>query len=137
MTTDTQDNISVLRREALSARTRAHNPYSKYSVGAAVLTSDGRVFSGCNIENSSYGATLCAERVAIAKAVSEGAKTLKEILVVTENSPPSAPCGMCRQFMSEFAAKDLVIHLANPTGETTTHTFSELLPKAFTPEQLI
>ncbi len=133
----TEDNINVLRREALSARARAHNPYSKYSVGAAVLTSDGRVFSGCNIENSSYGATLCAERVAIAKAVSEGAKILKEVLVVTDNSPPSAPCGMCRQFMSEFAAPDLVVHLTNPLGETSTHSFTALLPRAFTPEQLV
>jgi cytidine deaminase len=107
-------------------------------VGAAVRTADGKTYSGCNVENSSYGGTVCAERTAIWKAVSEnGAATrIAEILVVTDATPAWPPCGMCLQVMSEFAGPDMPVQLANLKGETQTRKFREFLPQAFTPDHL-
>lgn len=118
--------------KARQAAENAYCPYSKYRVGAAVLTSDGRIFTGCNIENGSYSATVCAERTAIFKAVSEGAKHIAAVAVAAEEGePPAFPCGVCRQVMSEFCSPDT--HVLVYDGERSVYDFAlnELLPFAF------
>jgi cytidine deaminase len=119
---------------AIAARQRAYAPYSNFQVGAAVLTSNGEIFAGCNIENASYGATVCAERVAIFKAVAAGHRDITELLVVGDTPQPLAPCGICRQVMREFNIA--TIHLANCAGQIETMTLEQLLPCSFGPEAL-
>jgi len=119
-----------LFKEAKKARQNAYAPYSTYKIGSAILTSDGRIFSGCNVENSSYGATLCAERVAILKAISEGATRISECLVLSDADPAWPPCGMCRQVLNEFASDKTLVHIANVAGTIDTLPFSDLLPRA-------
>jgi cytidine deaminase len=119
---------------ANTARQRAYAPYSHYPVGAALRTKTGRLFTGVNVENAAYPQTMCAERVAIFKAVSEGEKEFEVITVVTDNG--GSPCGGCRQVMAEFGL-DTIILLADGNGKLVKQTtVGELLPEAFTPEQL-
>jgi len=120
-----------LLRRAAEARENAYVPFSGFAVGAAVLTADGRVFSGCNVENRSYGLTICAERVAVATAVAAGAREIRAVAVVTESAPPAAPCGLCRETLAEFGSAELRIHLANPAGERRDVTLGELFPDPF------
>lgn len=120
---------------AAEARDQAYVPYSNFKVGAALLSEDGRVFSGANVENASYGLTICAERAAVFKAVSEGARRFKSLAVVTDLPDPASPCGACRQVLAEFAP-DLKVILANTKGKAVSTTVAELLPLAFTPEKL-
>lgn len=120
---------------AKKAREFAYAPYSKFKVGAAVLTEDGKIFGGCNVENASYGATNCAERTAIFKAVSEGYRKFKAIAIVLDENDFGAPCGICRQVIFEFG-KDIDVVMANLKGEYEVQKISELLPKAFGPENL-
>jgi cytidine deaminase len=117
-----------LVRAAREARERAYAPYSNYKVGAALLTEDGRIFAGCNVENAVYPATICAERVVITKAVSEGHRRFVAIAVATANG--GMPCGICRQVMSEFSP-DLTVILVDENGITAEMTLSALLPHAF------
>jgi purine-nucleoside phosphorylase len=119
-----------LIQAASEARLRAYAPYSNFSVGAAVLTSTGKVFSGCNIENSTYGATRCAEQVALCQAYAHGERDITAIAVVTDTSPPSPPCGICRQVICELAGKAEIV-LANLSGETKCFRIDDLLPEAF------
>lgn len=123
-----------LRDKAHDASTRSHSPYSKAKVGAALETADGKIYQGCNIENASFGGTVCAERVAIWKAVSEGHKKIKRIYVFTQDGWP--PCGMCLQVMTEFADENLEITIGDKNGKETTKRLNELLPCAFTPEHM-
>jgi cytidine deaminase len=123
-----------LREIAKESSDQSHSPYSKAKVGAAVLTEDGKVFGGCNIENSSFGGTVCAERVAIWKAVSEGHKKLKKIYVYTLDGWP--PCGMCLQVMTEFADLDLEVSFGDENGKEETKRLKDLLTHAFTPRHL-
>lgn len=116
---------------ALAARRHAHAPYSRFQVGAAVLA-DGRVFAGCNVENSSYGASLCAERNAIALAVASGARRIDAVAIVADTSIPVPPCGMCRQVMSEFGAASLPVRARTLKGRESRRTLGRLLPDAFT-----
>lgn len=116
---------------AATAREQAYVPYSHYPVGAALLTTGGRVYTGCNIENASYGATCCAERTAIFKAVSEGERQFKAIAVVTESLETGSPCGICRQVMVEFAP-EMPVFMAGPDGRHKMLLVRELLPEAFT-----
>jgi len=117
---------------ARAARRRAHAPYSRFAVGAAVRDERGRVHVGCNVENASYGLTICAERNAVAAAVAAGAKSLRAIAVVTrERHPPATPCGACRQVLAELGGDDLPILLAGPTGAPAKETLGALLPRAF------
>ncbi len=117
---------------AVQARTHAHVPYSGFRVGAAVCDENGTIYTGCNIENSSFGATLCAERVAAVKAVSEGAKRITAIAVCAGEEPVT-PCGICRQFLSEFAEPKTPVLCANHDGtQVREYTFDALLPHAFT-----
>ncbi len=121
---------------AKEARDMAHAPYSKFKVGAAVVTKSGKIFTGCNVENASYGLTVCAERVAIFKAVSEGEKDIDFVVVVTDTNPPSAPCGACRQVIREFG-KEIKVVMTNLNGDIIIKSLSELLPLSFGPEDLI
>jgi cytidine deaminase len=123
-----------LRALAIDASTRAHSPYSKANVGSAVETSDGKVYQGCNIENASFGGTVCAERVAIWKAVSDGHVKMKRIYVYTVDGWP--PCGMCLQVMTEFADGNLEVTFGNDKGKETTRKLKELLTHAFTPDHM-
>jgi cytidine deaminase len=129
--------MKELIEQSKVARENAYVPYSKFKVGAALLTEDGKVYQGCNIENSSYGLANCAERTAIFKAVSEGVKKFKAIAVVADTDGPCAPCGACRQVISEFCAPDMPVYLTNLNGDLQQTTVGELLPGAFTPGDLL
>lgn len=120
-----------LIERAKKARLTAHAPYSHFEVGAALLTTDGRVYTGCNIENSAYGLSMCAERVAIFKAVSEGAHEIAKVAVVTDHENLTPPCGCCRQMIWEFAADETDVIMANLDGDVRTFEIKELLPEAF------
>jgi len=120
---------------ANEARRRAYAPYSHYPVGAALRTKSGKVFTGVNVENAAFPVTMCAERTAIFKAVSEGEREFEVIAVATDNG--GSPCGSCRQVLAEFGLDTLVL-IANGDGELVQETtVKELLPGAFTPEQLV
>ncbi|KHD88208.1 MAG: cytidine deaminase [Bdellovibrio sp. ArHS] len=132
--TDTQKKLFDA---ACIAQKKAHAPYSNALIGAAVLMSDGSIHSGCNVENASYGGTVCAERVAIWKAISSGStKQIKEVLVVSDAEKPWPPCGFCRQVIAEFANEQTVIHTANLQGKMKSFSFPEIFPEAFTPKHL-
>jgi cytidine deaminase len=122
-----------LKSLAIGAMKKSYSPYSKKTVGASIRLSNGKVFTGCNIENSSFGGTVCAERVAIWKAVSEcgGKIQITDVYVATEASPPWSPCGICRQVINEFVAKSCEIVLVNRKGEEKHFTHQELLPESF------
>jgi cytidine deaminase len=117
---------------ARTARAHAHAPYSRFKVGAAVVDEQGRVHLGCNVENASYGLTVCAERNAIAAAIVAGAKRVLAVAVITDARPFGTPCGACRQVLAEVAADDIPVVLAGPTGSLVeATTLGELLPAAF------
>lgn len=122
-----------IAREALKY---SHSPYSKFRVGAAVLTANGKLYTGVNIENASYGATCCAERTAVFKAVSEGEKKIKAVAIASDSDELIYPCGICRQVISEFGGKDTKIICSKGNGDTKEYTLDELLPEAFTSESL-
>ncbi|HEU5170286.1 MAG TPA: cytidine deaminase [Gemmatimonadales bacterium] len=123
-----------LVRAAEAARRHAHAPYSNYRVGAAVEAEDGSIHAGCNVENASYGLTICAERAAVCAAVAAGARRLRRAVVVTDSDPPGAPCGACRQVLAEFGL-DMEVTAIGPQ-RTLRWTLRELLPDAFTREAL-
>lgn len=125
-----------LLEQAIAARDNAYVPYSKFPVGAALLTSDGKVYLGCNIENAGYSMTNCAERTAMFKAVSEGDRTFTALAVSADTEGPVSPCGACRQVLAEFCDPDMPVYLTNLKGDVQDTTISELLPGAFTPEDL-
>lgn len=126
-----EDIIQELIRQAVSAQEKAYAPYSNYRVGAAVLGESGKIYTGCNIENASFGATVCAERTAIFKAVSEGEKKLLALALVGGDESGISPCGICRQVMSEFSLS-MPVYMAKADGSYEVMTVTELLPKAFT-----
>lgn len=119
-----------LVKAATEVRERAYAPYSNFKVGAAVRTKDGKIYTGCNVESASYGLTVCAERVAIWKAVSEGEKEFEQVAVVADTEELTPPCGVCRQIIWEFGG-DIPITFANLKGRMETVKMSELLPRAF------
>jgi cytidine deaminase len=124
------DVTQTLLKAALRARKEAYAPYSNFAVGAAVMTDSGEIFTGCNIENASYGATVCAERVAAFKAISAGHKSIKAIAVVADHPQPVSPCGICRQVISEFGPEAAVL-MANTNGQTKMGNMKDLLPAPF------
>ena len=124
----------ALVRAAEAARRHAHAPYSRYHVGAAVETDDGAIYTGCNVENASYGLTICAERAAVCAAVAAGARKIRRAVVVTDSDPPGAPCGACRQVLAEFGL-DMEVTAVGRAGRLQ-WTLRELLPDAFTSEAL-
>ncbi len=120
---------------AKEAKKHAYVPYSHFQVGAALLTVSGKVYTGCNIENASYGATNCAERTAFFKAISEGERDFKAIAIVSSSEEETFPCGICRQVMMEFMPNGIVI-LETKNGQIKQYTVQELLPFAFTSKDL-
>ena len=116
---------------ARAVRLHAHVPYSQFAVGAALIADDGLVYTGCNVENASFGLTNCAERTAIFQMMASGAKRIKALVVVAEGARPVSPCGACRQVMAEFAESDTPVMMANLDGQTRLATIGELLPYAF------
>ncbi len=119
-----------LAAAALAAREHAYAPFSGFRVGAALEDSSGRVYTGCNIENATYGLTLCAERVAVFKAVSEGAREFRRIAIAADSETLTPPCGACRQILWEFCG-DIEVLLANPRGKRETLRLKDLFPRAF------
>lgn len=122
--------------EAKAARELAYVPYSRFQVGAALLTKDGKIYRGCNIENAAYSMCNCAERTALFKAYSEGDKDFSMLAVVADTKRPVPPCGACRQVISELCPKDMRVVLTNLNGDVQELTVAELLPGAFSPEDL-
>jgi cytidine deaminase len=121
---------------AKASRKKAHAPYSSFKVGAAVLGKSGQIFTGCNVENASYGGTVCAERVAILKAVSEGVKAFTDVVVVTDAEIPAVPCALCLQTMAEFCTPETMVWIANVKKILVGYHFGDLLPMPFGPQQL-
>ena len=122
--------LDRLVEAALSARERAYAPFSRFKVGAAIEDEDGRVFTGCNVENSTYGLTICAERVAVFKAISEGASKLMRVAVVADTAVLTPPCGACRQILWEFCG-DAELTMANIQGQVETISLQEIFPRPF------
>lgn len=127
---------SKLKDMALSALKFSYSPYSKKRIGSAILLNNGKTYSGCNIENASYGGTVCAERVAIWKAYSENLSDIKisEIAVASESENPWPPCGLCRQVIAEFATPETKITIMNPSNVSKEFLFKDLFPASFGPE---
>lgn len=125
---------TALIETAKAYRARAYAPYSHFPVGAAVRTKSGRIYGGCNVENASYPLTNCAERIAVCKAISEGDRDLDAIAVVADTATPCAPCGACRQIISEFRIPRII--MANMKGDVRIVTLTELLPFGFSDEDL-
>jgi cytidine deaminase len=130
-----RSELEDLLRVAHAAKALAHSPYSRVQVGAALLAADGQVFSGCNVENASYGLTVCAERVAVVKAVSSGSTRFRAIAIATNREQALMPCGACRQVLREFGA-ELAIVCQGSSGATERASLAELLPRAFSRSDL-
>lgn len=136
-----QINEKYLIEQAIEARSHAYTPYSHFQVGAALLTKQGKVYKGCNIENAAYTPSNCAERTAIFKAVSEGEREFAAIAIVgsmegESNTMPTGPCGVCRQVMAEFCSLDMPVIIAKSPADYITMTLGELLPLSFGPANL-
>ena len=136
-----QINEKYLIEQAIEARSHAYTPYSHFQVGAALLTKQGKVYKGCNIENAAYILSNCAERTAIFKAVSEGEREFAAIAIVgsmegESNTLPTGPCGVCRQVMAEFCSLDMPVIIAKSPADYITMTLGELLPLSFGPANL-
>lgn len=128
--------INKLIKMAFDAREKAYAPYSNFQVGASLEMEDGTVYTGCNVENAAYGATNCAERTAIFKAVSDGCRKIKTMCIVGPEGQFTYPCGICRQVIAEFADYDTKIILAKNENEYIVKSFEEILPGAFTKKDL-
>ena len=131
----TDNERGELFKKAAEARLKSYSPYSGYSVGAALLCSDGLIYTGCNIENAAFPCTICAERTAMFKAISEGHRSFHRIVIAGKSEDFCVPCGSCRQVMREFAPELEVICL-NGKGEAKHYTLRQLLPESFGPEYL-
>ncbi|MCC2615330.1 cytidine deaminase [Aestuariibacter halophilus] len=131
MPQDTQSSLQPLFEAALKVQAYAHAPYSTFKVGAAIKADDGNLYVGCNVENVSYPLGQCAEASAIGAMISQGAKRIEQVMIVSPNSKPCPPCGGCRQKLREFASPQTPVHLATRDGKVETLTLGELLPKAF------
>lgn len=129
-------NKETLIQRAIEARQSAYVPYSNYPVGAALLTKDGKVYTGFNIENAAYSLCNCAERTTLFKAFSEGDKDYVAMAVAADSNRPVPPCGACRQVMAELCPKDMVVYLTNLNGDVQETTVEALLPGAFTAEDM-
>ncbi|HXW19215.1 MAG TPA: cytidine deaminase [Roseiarcus sp.] len=131
-----EPGLAALFRAAKAAQGQAYAPYSRFKVGAAILTPSGAIFSGCNVENAAYPQGACAETGAISQMALSGERRIAEILVVGDGEALVTPCGGCRQRIREFAGPDTPIHIAGPEGVRATFTLDQLLPQSFGPENL-
>jgi cytidine deaminase len=131
-----EQEVERLIEAAKQARMRAYAPYSHFAVGAVVESVDGVLYGGGNVENASYGLTICAERVALVRAISEGASRLSRMAIVADTEQPVSPCGACRQMMLELMDPDAEVILANLLGDHSRRRLAELLPEAFVPHHL-
>ncbi|QBP40873.1 cytidine deaminase [Paenisporosarcina antarctica] len=129
------DKLQLMEQSKI-ARENAYVPYSKFKVGAALLTKEGKLYHGCNIENAAYSMTNCAERTAMFKAVSEGERDFASLAVVADTKGPVSPCGACRQVIAEFCKPNMPVYLINLKGDIQETTVAELLPGAFSQEDL-
>ena len=127
--------LAAMKQGAVEAARRAYAPYSRFAVGAAVLSADGRIHTGANVENASFGLSMCAERNAIFRAVADGARTIEAVVVYTPTSDATPPCGACRQVLAEFGA-DAVIVCCSDAAADRCYRLAELLPQAFGPQHL-
>lgn len=125
-----------LKEGAFRARAHAYAPYSGFPVGAAVLAENGKIYTGCNVENASYGLSICAERSALLQMVGDGQLRVRAIAVVADTERPASPCGACRQFLAEFAGDDVRVILFNLKGDTLQTTVGALIPGAFRQQDL-
>ncbi len=133
-----QIKTEELLKLAAEARDHSYSPYSHYSVGAALLTKDGRIYQGCNIENASFTPTICAERTAFFKAVFDGVREFRAIAIIGSGELPAFPCGVCRQVMSEFCDGDFVLVVSNRDGsEIMIETLDQMMPHRFGPKDLL
>lgn len=128
--------IKKAHKAAIKIRKESYSPYSKFKVGSALVTTTGKVYVGTNIENASYGGTICAERVAIFDAVKNSDKKFAHIVVVADTKTPTPPCGFCRQVMAEFFDDNTQIWIGDLKGLKSVHTFKEILPEAFGPKNM-
>lgn len=134
----TEEKKQELLRLAREARNHSYSPYSHYAVGTALLTKDGAIYQGCNIENASFTPTICAERTAFFKAVFDGVRAFSAIAVIGTGDMPAFPCGVCRQVMAEFCDADFVIITSNRDGSVVvTETLDQMLPHRFGPKDLL
>jgi cytidine deaminase len=124
-------NFEKLLKAAQQIKEKAYAPYSHFHVGAALLTPSGKIYTGCNVENTSYGLTICAERNAIFQMVNDGEHEISELLVIGDTDQFLPPCGACRQVIAEFAAKDTIIYMCNRNGQFKQSTVSEIMPFSF------
>jgi cytidine deaminase len=132
-----REQKELLLKLAREARDHSYSPYSHYAVGAALLTKDGRIYQGCNIENASFTPTICAERTAFFKAIFDGVRDFAAIAVIGTGEMPAYPCGVCRQVMAEFCDGDFIIITSNRDGsEVVTETLDQMLPHRFGPKDL-
>ena len=136
MNTLTQQEIDLLLDKAQEARDHSYAPYSKYHVGAALLTADGQVYQGCNIENAAFTPTNCAERTAFFKAIYDGHRAFKAIAVIATGEEMGFPCGVCRQVMAEFCDRDFIITANKDRSKVDVSPFETLLPHSFGPKDL-
>lgn len=128
----TDDVVEKLIAAAQAAMQNAYAPYSDYGVGAALLDDRGRIFTGCNVENASYGLSMCAERSAVFQALAHGSRKFAAIAVASGGEPPAYPCGACRQVLAEFCGRDLQVYIAGrASNEVVCYALGELLPHAF------
>ncbi len=130
------ENFTKLFEAAKIVRDKAHVPYSKFKVGAAILTEDNSIVVGCNVENAAYPQSQCAEATAIGNLITQGFSKIKEVVVIGSGNLLCSPCGGCRQRLREFASLDVHIHMCNSEGHLKTSTLKELLPDSFGPENL-
>ncbi len=134
MNNDIKDKLIKLAYDMLDT---AYCPYSGYKVGSAILADDGKIYTGCNIENASYPATICAERTAATKAISEGAKSFKMICIASSGNTPPYPCGVCRQFLNEFIEEDIEVILVKGNKEVLETTFHTIFPNGFKEKDML
>jgi cytidine deaminase len=134
---DFSKELLRLWKKALEGQKMTYSPYSQFAVGAALEAQSGEIFAGCNVENASYGGTVCAERVAILKAVSSGVKKFRRIAVVVKAPAVAAPCALCLQTMAEFCEPDFEIAIGNERGLLQIYRFDQLLPVSFGPKDLL
>jgi cytidine deaminase len=125
------DTIEKLLAAAQEAKERAYAPYSHFHVGSALMTDTGKIYSGCNVENTSYGLTICAERNAVFRMINDGERRIAEILVIGDTEKFLPPCGACRQVIAEFAGNDTIVYLCNKHGQWKKNTIAELIPYTF------